>query len=101
MIIQIRSKKIEFADFLFKKRVSFVISPVCICEYFKQTIKHVLLFCNDRRNKHKLKQEECFFDFRIFTDTVKNLKNSVDWLIRENVLPQFSLAVKTLESLNE
>lgn len=101
LAVQIRSEKIGFADFLFRQRVPTVTSPACSCGYPRQTVKHVLLFCSDRGNRHRLRQGGCPLDFRTLTNTAKGLKCSVDWLLRENILPQFSLVVEAMESLGE
>ena len=101
LTIQIKSKKIKFADFLFKQRVFFVTFSVCLCEHFKQTIKHVLLFCSNKENRHRFKQNECSLNYKILTNTAKKLKNAVNWLLRKNILPQFSLMMEALELLSE
>ena len=101
LTIQIRSKKIKFVDFLFKQKIFFVIFSICLCGHLRQMIKYVLLFCSNKKNKHRFKQNKYSLNYRILINTVKKLKNAMNWLLRENILPQFSLMVKTLELLSE
>jgi ribonuclease HI len=50
LLIQLRTEKIGFNDFLFARRVPDVISPRCDCGARRQTVAHVLLYCSKRRN---------------------------------------------------
>lgn len=45
MIIQIRTKKIDFKNYLHK--INAIFSFICFCEYKKQTIHHTLLKCSE------------------------------------------------------
>ena len=42
---QIRTGKIGLADFLYRRRVPSVTSPACPCGWYRQTAKHVIMFC--------------------------------------------------------
>ena len=44
MIVQIRTKKIDFKNYLYK--INFSSLSTCSCEYKKQTIHHTLLKCS-------------------------------------------------------
>jgi ribonuclease HI len=50
LLIQLRTEKIGFNDFLFNRRVPYVTSPRCDCGARRQTVAHILLYCNKRRN---------------------------------------------------
>jgi hypothetical protein len=50
LLIQLRTEKIGFNDFLFNRRVPDVTSPRCDCGARRQTVAHVLLYCSKRRN---------------------------------------------------
>jgi ribonuclease HI len=50
LLIQLRTEKIGFNDFLFARRVPDVVSPRCDCGARRQTVAHVLLYCSKRRN---------------------------------------------------
>ena len=42
---QIRTGKICLADFLRKRRVPGLTSPACPCDWHRQTLEHVIMFC--------------------------------------------------------
>ena len=44
-LIQMRTEKIRFAHFLFRRRVPGIQSASCECGWPKQDIKHILIFC--------------------------------------------------------
>ena len=50
LLVQLRTEKIGFKDFLFARRVPDVTSPRCDCGARRQTVAHVLLHCSKRRN---------------------------------------------------
>ena len=73
LIIQIKSEKIELINFLFQRRVFDVKTKICECDFFKQTIKHVLLFCLLHSNRSNLRAAESL-NFQFLTDDFKNIK---------------------------
>jgi ribonuclease HI len=50
LLVQLRTEKIGFNDFLFTRRVPDVTSPRCDCGARRQTVAHILLHCSKRRN---------------------------------------------------
>jgi hypothetical protein len=50
LLVQLRTEKIGLNDFLFARRVPDVTSPRCDCGARRQTVAHILLYCNKRRN---------------------------------------------------
>jgi hypothetical protein len=49
LLVQLRTEKIGFNDFLFARRVPDVTSPRCDCGA-RQTVAHILLHCSKRRD---------------------------------------------------
>ena len=99
LIIQMRTERIGLADYLFSRRVPTFASPACSCGWARQTLKHVLLSCprfvNGRSN---MCRDAGTTDYRRLLTTEKGLRASARWLMRTNLLTQFSLAVECLSS---
>ena len=53
LIIQLKTNKIEFNKFLHERRVLDVLTAHCSCDEEHMTIKHVLLFCSNWREKRR------------------------------------------------
>lgn len=61
--IQMRTGKIGFNHFLYTRRVPGVPSPTCQCGWWKQDVKHILLFCPDYfRGRMQMMQEASTID---------------------------------------
>jgi hypothetical protein len=98
LIIHMRMNRINLANYLFFRRVSTMLTSSCICDYSRQTLKHVLLFCNDRTtNKQNMFKENETTNLRKFLNIEKKLKTSIDWLMKINLLVQFSLIKECLK----
>ena len=99
LIIQMRTERIGLADYLFSRRVPTFASPACSCGWARQTLKYVLLSCprfvNGRSN---MCRDAGTTDYRRLLTTEKGLRASARWLMRTNLLTQFSLAVECLSS---
>lgn len=50
LLVQLRTEKIGFNDFLFTRRVPGITSPRCDCGARRQTVAHILLQCSKHRN---------------------------------------------------
>jgi ribonuclease HI len=50
LLVQLRTEKIGFKDFLFNRRVPGVTSPRCECGERRQTVAHILLSCRTYRD---------------------------------------------------
>jgi hypothetical protein len=97
-VTHMRTKRIEFADYLFFRRVFIVLSFNCFCDYSRQTLKHVLFFCMNRATNR-----QCMFkidettNLRKLLNIEKKLKTSINWLMKINLLTQFFLIKKCLK----
>jgi hypothetical protein len=97
-VTHMRTKRIELIDYLFFRRVLTVLSSSCICDHQRQTLRHVLLFCANwfERRQHMLREERTTNMRRLF-NSKKKLKAAVNWLMKINLLTQFSLIRKYLD----
>jgi hypothetical protein len=97
-VTHMRTKRIELADYLFFRRVFIMLSFNCFCEYFRQTLKHVLLFCIN-----KTTNRQCMFKIdettilRKLLNIEKRFKTSINWLMKINLLTLYSLIKKCLK----
>ncbi len=98
LVTHMRTRRIELADYLFSQRVSTVLSSDCFCDYSRQTLKHVLLLCmNKTTNRQRMFKVDETTDLRKLLNIEKRLKTSINWLMRINLLTQFSLTKECLE----
>jgi hypothetical protein len=97
-VTHMRTKRIELADYLFFRRVSIVLSSSCFCDYSRQTLKHVLLFCTNRAtNRHNMFKVDETTNVRKLLNIEKRLKTSINWLMKINLLIQFFLTKECLK----
>ncbi len=97
-VTHMRTKRIELADYLFFRRVSIVLSSNCFCDYSRQTLKHVLLFCMNRiTNRQSMFKIDETTNLRKLLNIEKKLKTSINWLMKINLLIQFSLTKECLK----
>jgi hypothetical protein len=97
-VTHMRTKRIELADYLFFRRVFIVLSSDCFCDYSRQTLKHVLLFCMNRTtNKQRMFNVDETTNLRKLLNIEKRLKTSINWLMKINLLIQFFLIKECLE----
>jgi tubulin alpha len=93
-----RTRRIELADYLFSRRVPTVLTPGCPCGHPRQTLRHILLFCRDwSEGRQRMLRDGGTTDMSRLLSTPKGLKASVTWLMRTNLLTQFSLAREYLD----
>jgi hypothetical protein len=98
LITHMSTKRIELANYLFSQRVSIVLSFDCFCDYSRQTLKHVLFFCIDRTtNKQSMFKTNETTNVRKLLNIEKRLKTSINWLMKINLLTQFSLTKECLK----
>jgi hypothetical protein len=97
-VTHMRIERIELADYLFFRRVFIVLSSDCFCDYSRQTFKHVLLFCMNRAtNRQRMFRVDETTNLRKLLNIEKRLKTSINWLMKINLLTQFSLIRKCLK----
>jgi hypothetical protein len=98
LVTHMRTKRIELADYLFFRRVFTVLSFDCFYDYSRQTLKHVLLFCMNRAtNKQRMFKIDETTNLRKLLNIEKKFKTSINWLMKINLLTQFSLIKKCLK----
>ena len=93
---QIRTEKIGLAHFLFNRRVPGVMTPVCSCGWQKQTAKHIILHCRLIDGRYEVLKQIGTNDYRTIMSSSKMLKKLTTWIIKANLLTQFSLASQLL-----
>ena len=93
---QIRSEKIELADFLYRRRVLDVISSTCVCDWLKQTSRHIIMNCQFYNNRDDILLESVQ-SYEILISESKRLKMMIAWLMKTNLLSQFSLVAQQLQ----
>jgi hypothetical protein len=96
--IHIRTKRIKLTDYFFFRRVFIVLTSNCICEHSKQTLRHILFFCRDwSKNRQRMLRDDETTNMSRLLNIAKSLKVSIIWLMKINLLTQFSLIRKYLD----
>ncbi len=93
---QIRTKNIEFADFLHRRKMLEMKSISCWCDWQRQTIKHVIMFCSLMNDKDRLRRNDDALNYRQMMQFDRDLKIVVKWLIDHSLLSQYALTSKLL-----
>jgi hypothetical protein len=97
-VTHMRTRRIELVDYLFFRRVFIVLSSDCICDYFRQTLKHVLFFCMNRAtNKQRMFKIDETTNLRKLLNIEKKFKTSINWLMKINLLIQIFLIKECLK----
>jgi hypothetical protein len=96
LITQIRTKKIEFADFLHKRKVSRMKHARCSWEWHRQIAKHVIMFYSMMKDKTNMLRVVDSNDYARLTRFSAVMKAIIKWIMKHNLLSQFS---STSESL--
>ena len=99
-LTQIRTNKIGLADFLYKCRVPDVLSASCQCGWRRQTVKHIFICCPlfQERRQPLIEAAGTNELFTMLT-TQKGAKAVAPWLLKTQLLGQFSLAIEQLYRL--
>jgi hypothetical protein len=95
MLIQARTEKTGFAQFLRSRQVPGVATSICRCGIGPETAQHVVLHCSledERRGFLRREDAGGTLDYRWLTNTNPGAKRMSRWLIQSGWLPQFSLA---------
>jgi hypothetical protein len=75
-----------------------IVSSTCSCDWFKQITKHIIFFCSNhhiyRNSMLRVVETQ---NYNTLLDIVKDFKKAVKWLMKTNLLTQFSLTSKCLE----
>jgi hypothetical protein len=98
LVTQMRIDRIDFAKYLFHHRVFIVSTSVCSCNWSKQFLKHIVLFCSTyRKTRESMLRVVETHDFDQLFEKLKVLRIVTRWLMRTDLFLQFSLAVECLE----
>ncbi len=93
-----KTKRIKLIDYFFFRRVFIVLTSNCLCEHSRQTLRHILFFCKDwSKNRQRMLRDDETTNMSKFLNIAKNLKVSITWLMKINLLIQFSLIRKHLD----
>jgi hypothetical protein len=98
LVTQMRTNRIELAKYLFHRRVLIIVISACFCDWLKQTLKHVMLFClNHNRTRESMLLVAKTQNLRRLLNINKRVRVMTRWLMKTNILAQFSLAIECLE----
>jgi hypothetical protein len=98
LITQMRTNRIELAKYLFHRRVLIIVTSACFCDWLRQTLKHVMLFClNHNRTRESMLLVAETQNLRRLLNINKKIRMMTRWLMKTNILAQFSLAIECLE----
>jgi hypothetical protein len=96
--IHMRTRRIKLIDYFFFRRVFIVLTSNCLCEHSRQTLRHILFFCrNWSKNRQRMLRDDETTNMSRLLNIAKSLKVSIIWLIKINLLIQFSLIRKYLD----
>ncbi len=98
LITQMRIDRINLTKYLFHRRVFIVSTSTCSCDWFKQFLKHIILFCSAYSDtRESMLRVADTHDFRQLFDELKILRIVTRWLMKTDLLSQFSLIIECLE----
>jgi hypothetical protein len=96
--IHMKTKRIKLIDYFFSRRIFIVLTSDCFCEHSRQTLRHILLFCRDRsKSRQRMLRDDETTNMSELLSISKNLKVSIIWLMKINLLTQFSLIKEYLD----
>jgi hypothetical protein len=98
LITQMRIDRIDLANYLFHRRMFTIVFSIYSCEWFKQITKHIILFCSNHHiYKNNMLRVVETQNYSRLLNTTKDLRKTMKWLMKTNLLTQFFLASKYLE----
>jgi hypothetical protein len=93
-----RTNRIELTKYLFHRRVFIIVISTCFCDWFKQTLKHVMFFClNHNRTRESMLFVVETQNLRHLLNVNKRIRMITRWLMKTNTFAQFSLTIECLE----
>jgi hypothetical protein len=96
--IHMKTKHIELINYFFFRRIFIVLTSDCLCEHSRQTLRHILLFCRDwSEDRQRMLRDDETTNMSRLLSISKNLKISITWLMKINLLTQFSLIKEYLD----
>jgi hypothetical protein len=98
LVTQMRTNRIELAKYLFHRRVFIIVISACSCDWLRQTLKHVMLFClNHNRTRESMLLVVETQNLRRLLNINKRVRVMTKWLMKTDILAQFSLTIECLE----
>jgi hypothetical protein len=98
LITQMRINRIELTKYLFHRRVFIIVISTYFCHWFRQTLKHVMFFCfNHNRTRENMLLVVETQNLRRLLNINKRIRMMKRWLMKTNILEQFSLTIECLE----
>jgi hypothetical protein len=87
VLMQVRTKCMEMAEFFFWRHIPDVLSPLCSCGKASETLEHVLLYCPEtEENRQNTRKRIAPIALRIRRDlaqlSTKHPKLITEWLLR-------------------
>jgi predicted RNA binding protein with dsRBD fold (UPF0201 family) len=98
LVTQMRTNRIKLTKYLFHRRVFIIVISACFCDWLKQTLKHVMFFClNHNRTRENMLFVVETQNLRRLLNINKRIRMMTRWLMKTNILAQFSLTIECLE----
>jgi hypothetical protein len=97
ILMQARTKCVKMAEFLFRRHIPDVLSPLYSCDRAFETPEHVLLYCPEtEENRQNTRKRVAFIALRIRRDlaqlSTKHPKLTTEWLLRTGKFPLYNKA---------
>jgi hypothetical protein len=97
VLMQARTKCVEMAEFLFRRHVSDVPSPLYSCGRAPETLEHVLLYCPEiEEDRQDTRRRIAFIALRTRRNlaqlSTKHPKLTTEWLLRTGKFPLYNKA---------
>ena len=92
----LRTEAIGLNDFLHRVGVPNV-EARCPCGWERQTPKHVVMFCPSLTGRDSMFVAAGTMDYTTLLNTEKGLRAATSWLLKQGILPQFSVAKEMAE----
>ncbi len=97
-VIDMKTRRIKLIDYLFFRRVFIVLTSNYFCEHSRQSLRHILFFCRDwSKSRQRMLRDDEMTNMSKLLNIAKNLKISITWLMKINLLIQFSLTKEYLD----
>jgi hypothetical protein len=97
ILMQARTGCIKIAEFLFRRYIPNVPSPLYSCDKTPETPEHVLLYCPEtEKNRQNTRKRVAFIALRTRRNlaqlSTKHLKLTTEWLLRTGKFPLYNKA---------
>jgi hypothetical protein len=87
LVTQMRTNRIELAKYLFHRRVFIIVISACFCDWLRQTLKHVMLFClNHSRTRKSMLLVVETQNLRRLLNINKKVRVMTRWLMKTDIL---------------